>query len=122
MNRIPNAATDFTVPVEGVGEFTFGKKGIRDQFAIEAEYSRLTEGMDIVTNFLWNIATAFANLKILTVKAPDGWDLETLDPEDGDSYRKLMLVWGALRDKQATFRKKPEPVGESQGEGASRDA
>lgn len=115
MARIPDAATDFVVPVDGVGEFTFGKKTIRDQFAIETEYSRLTEGTESVTNFLHNIAVAFSNLKVLTVTAPKDWDLEGLDPDDSDSYMKLMLVWGALRDKQAAFRKGPKPVGQTAG-------
>lgn len=117
MARIPNAATDLTVPVEGIGTFTFAKKTMRDQIAIEVEYSRLTEGVETVTNFLWNLATAISVLKVMTVTAPDGWDLDGLDPEDAESYAKLMQVWGALRDKQASFRKGTAAVSESAGEG-----
>lgn len=118
MSRIPNAATDFVVPVDGIGVFTFAKKSLRDQFAIEAEYSRLTEGLDSVTTFLWNIATATSTLVVLTVSAPPGWDIETLDPEDPESYLKLMKVWGALRDKQAAFRQAAKKPGEGEGQGA----
>lgn len=115
MARIPNAVTDFVVPVEGVGEFTFAKKSIRDQFAIETEYSRLTEGYESVTNFLHNLATAVSNLTVLTVTAPDGWDVFALDPDDSDSYMKIMKVWGALRDKQVAFRKGPQADGQAAG-------
>lgn len=116
MARIPNSATDFVVPVDGIGTFTFAKKTMRDQIAIEVEYSRLTEGIETVTNFLWNLASSVSVLKVLTVTAPDGWNLDALDPEEPESYDKLMKVWSALRDKQASFRKG------NQGDGAAPGA
>jgi hypothetical protein len=116
MSRLPNSTTDFVVPVDGVGSFSFAKKKFSDQIAIESEYNRLTEGQDTVTTFLWNIATATANLKVLTVSAPPNWDVEELDPEDPESYIKLMKVWGALRDKQAAFRQGAKPAVEGIGE------
>jgi hypothetical protein len=97
--------TDFVLPVEGIGNFTFAKKNMRIQMAIECEYARLTEGIETVTPFLHVVSTALSNLAVLTVAAPPGWDLEELDPEDSDSYEKLLKVWGVLREKQATFRK-----------------
>lgn len=118
MARLPNATTDFVAPVDGVGTFTFAKKSFRDQVAIEVEYARLTEGVETVTNFLYNIATAMATLTVLTVTAPDGWDINALDPEDDESYMKLMKVWGALRDKQSAFRKAAKPGSEGAGTGA----
>lgn len=104
MSRLPQS-TDFVVPVDGIGAFTFAKKSLRDTIAIEAAYNRFTEGQDNVTTFLWSISSAVAILQVLTVSAPPGWDLDALDPEDPDSFTKLMKVWGALRDKQASFRK-----------------
>jgi hypothetical protein len=116
MARLPSA-TDLVVPVDGIGVFTFSKKTMRDQFAIESEYSRLTEGVDTVTSFLWNMANAFANLLVLTVTAPEGWDLESLDPEDAEDWNKLQAVWSALRDKQLSFRKSAKAGGEVPGPG-----
>lgn len=111
------STTDLVVPVDGIGTFTFAKKAMRDMFAIETEFARLTEGVEEVHNFLFNVATAFANLKVLTVTAPDDWDLDALDPEEGESYMKLMQVWGALRDKQTSFRKAAAEGREGAGAG-----
>ncbi|HCE08542.1 MAG TPA: hypothetical protein DEQ40_08070 [Oxalobacteraceae bacterium] len=122
MSRLPNSTTDFVVPVDGIGTFSFAKKSLRDQIAIESEYNRLTEGQDNVTTFLWNIASATASLKVLTIAAPHGWDVDALDPEDPESYINLMKVWGALRDKQASFRQAGKPAVQGEGQAPISDA
>lgn len=112
-----DGTTDFVVTVDGIGTFSFAKKTMRSQISIQTEYSRLTEGVETPTNFLANIASAMACLKVQTVSAPDGWDIMTMDPEDSESYQSIMKVWGALRDKQATFRARSgaKPQGDSTG-------
>ncbi|MDP3327205.1 hypothetical protein [Parvibaculum sp.] len=120
MARLPSQ-NDFVVTVDGIGVFTFAKKGMRDQFAIEAEYSRLTEGVETVTDFLWSAANSFANLKVLTVSAPDGWNLEGLDPDDSNDWERLTKVWSALRDKQLSFRKAAQEGGEKPGARPPKD-
>lgn len=103
MSRLP-AATDFHVPVDGIGTFSFAKRMMRDELRIAAEFSRLTEGVDSPTPFLATVAGWISQLRVLTVDAPDGWDLDALDPLDPESYAKLLKVHGALREKEDSFR------------------
>jgi len=116
MSRLP-AATDFHVPIEGIGTFSFAKRTMRDELKIAAEFSRLTEGVDAPTPFLATVAGWISQLRVLTVSAPEGWDLDSLDPLDSDSYSKLLTVHGALREKEGSFRRGKNASGE--GDGAS---
>jgi hypothetical protein len=100
-------ATDYVVPVKGVGDFRFGRRTMRDQMKIQAEYSRLTEGIETPTEFFAVIAGAMATLKVLTVTAPDGWDIDEMDPLEEDTYNNLVAVHAALRQKEESFRTKP---------------
>lgn len=99
-------ATDFSVDVEGVGTFIFGRRTMRDEIKIQVEYARLTEGVQ-PTTWLDLVAGWMSALRILTVQAPDGWDLDALDPLDEASYAKLAKVHRALTDKEGSFRSKP---------------
>ena len=108
-------ATDFYVEVEPIGTFTFAKRTMRDELRILAEVSRLTEGVESPTAQLSVLAGWLAPLKVLTVRAPEGWDLETLDPLDPESYQKLIKVYGALRDKEGSFRRGTSGDGEGGG-------
>jgi hypothetical protein len=98
--------TDKTYPIEmpGIGVFTFRRRKMRDEFRVGAEYSRLTEGVESPSSWLDMFATAFSTLKVLTVESPAGWDMEEMEPDDPDSYRKIMEVFGALRADEARFR------------------
>lgn len=98
------SATDFYIEVEPHGTFTFARRTMRDELRILAEVSRLTEGLENPTNQLSVLAGWIAPLKVLTVKAPDGWDIDTMDPLDPAVYEKLIKVYGALRDKEDSFR------------------
>lgn len=103
-NAAPN---DFQVQVDGLGSFTFGRRTMRDEFAIAAEYSRLTEGIETPTEMLHFYARAFGTIKVLQVASPAGWDVETLDPQEDASYAQLLSVFDALRAQEADFRRKP---------------
>jgi len=116
MTRAPRP-TDFPLTVEDVGTFVFARKAMREQVSIAVEYARLTEGVPEVVEILGDIPEAMATIKVLTVSAPEGWDADTLDPEDKESYEKIMKVWGALRDKLAGFRKSKHHGSEGEGEG-----
>lgn len=98
------APTDFHLDVEGVGHFVFAKRTMRDEMRIAAEFSRLTEGVTTPTTYLELVAGWLSALTVLTVQAPDGWDLETMDPLDEDTYAQLMRVHAALREKEGSFR------------------
>ena len=114
MSRIPNN-TDFQVSVDDIGTFTFARRRLRDEMAIGAEVSRLTEGVDTPTPFLAIVSGWVGTLKVLTVAAPDGWDLDEMDPLEDDTYSKLAKVHKALREKEGSFRK--NPVKEVEGGG-----
>lgn len=101
------AQNDFQVQVDGLGSFTFGRRTMRDEFAIAAEYSRLTEGVATPTDFLHVYARAFSTVKVLQVASPGSWDVEQLDPQENASYAQLIGVFDALRVQEADFRRKP---------------
>lgn len=110
-------SSGLVVNVDGVGVFVFGHRTTRNQIAIECEYSRLTESLPFVTDFLGRLATRMADLKVLTVSQPKGWgktpageptdDIDEMDGFDEDTYALIDKVWSALRDKEAAFRGKP---------------
>lgn len=121
MSRIPSN-TDFQISVDGIGTFTFGRRRMRDEMAIAAEFSRLTEGVETPTPYLASVAGWVSTLKILTVEAPEGWDMDEMDPLDDDTYAKLVKVHTALRDKERSFRSGSKQEVEAKREGNSTDA
>ena len=103
---------DFTVTVEGLGQFVFARRTMRDEFAVAAEYSRLTEGAADPESRLAYLARAFSALKVLMVSGPNGWRVDDLEPQEDASYTQLEQVYDALRVKEADFRKKPGADGQ----------
>jgi hypothetical protein len=97
--------TDYHLDVDDVGHFVFARRMMRDEMRIAAEFSRLTEGVDTPTTYLAQMCTWMATLKVLLVEGPTGWDVDTLDPLEQDSYDKILLVYGALRAKEEDFRR-----------------
>lgn len=108
--------------VPGVGAFIFRRRVLRDEFRIGAEYSRLTEGVEAPSQWLDLFATAYATLKVLTVEHPDGWVLDDMAPDDPDTYRRIMEVFGALRAAEARFRPANGKGGQTDGAGDGRDS
>lgn len=116
MARTPNSS-DFIVPVEGVGDFTFGRRAMRDEIKSQVEYARITEGV-APTPWLHAIATWLSDLKVLTVRAPDGWDIDAMDPLDENTYTRLLKVHAALAAKEGSFRGGPKQASEAPGAAA----
>jgi len=118
MKLRPAGPGDFTIEVDGVGTFIFGRRRQRDVYRIRGEYNRLTGGgnYDEDGNFADLPALAHATLSVLTVQAPDGFDLDELDPLTEDSDAKLMKVFMALREKELSFR----PRGREESEAESQ--
>jgi len=94
----------FIVPVDGVGEFTFRRRRLRDGLMIQREYSDIigacltpVEGFQAAANWV-------ATLRVMTVKGPPGWDLEAMDPDDNGDVLKMASVYGALRAREDGFR------------------
>lgn len=107
----PSSSTDFFIDVPNVGNFSFARRTLRDEFAIAAEYSRLTEGIATPTPWLEFVATWVSALKVLTVTAPSGWDIDSMDPLDQGTYDKLREVHKALTEKEQSFRKNSSQTG-----------
>jgi hypothetical protein len=120
MSRVPSP-TDFQVSVDGIGTFTFARRRMRDEMAIGAELSRLTEGVTTPTAFLALVAGWISTIKVLTVEAPSGWNIDEMDPLDEDSYAKLAQVHAALRAKEESFRGGSKLASEAERKGDSPD-
>lgn len=112
----------FSIEVPGVGPFTFAKRTMRLEFAIQAEQSRLTEGQEKPAPQLAMFSAIFAQLKVLTLTAPKGWDLEAMDPNDDSSWDRLVSVHKAMRDKELSFRRPAKPDGQGPGQANVGDA
>lgn len=110
-------ATDFDLSIDGIGTFTFGRRKMADEIAIQVEYARLIEGVQ-PTEWLALVAGWISALKVLTVRAPAGWDIDEMDPLDDNTYAKLMQVHSALVEKERSFRKGHAQGGEGAGQGA----
>ena len=109
--------TDFDVSVEGIGVFRFGKRKMADEIAIQVEYARLIQGVD-PTDWLANVCGWISTLKVMTVRAPEGWDIDDLDPLDDETYLKLANVYGALTERERSFRSGQGKTVQAGGSGA----
>lgn len=119
MSRIAKP-TDFRVDVPDVGEFVFARRTMRDEVSTQVEFARMIDGVT-PTPWLDAVCGAIADIKVLTVKAPDGWDLDALEPHEPDTYKKLLGVHQALLDKERSFRPGAAKAGEAAGAGAGQD-
>lgn len=119
MNR-PAAPSDFTIQVENIGSFVFGRRTRRDNFRIAAEYHRLTEGTDPGQSEFGLQAEAYATLSTLLVDGPEGFDkllaLDEPGDDDGDDVMKVVRVFLALRQKELSFRPRPNQAGQGEGQ------
>ena len=113
----PSSSSDFNVHVEGIGNFIFARRTMRDEMRIAAEYSRFTEGVPQPTPFLDSVAGWISTLNVLTVEMPFDWDPETMDPFDDDTHAKILKVYGALRAKEGSFRAPPGTPSQNSGPG-----
>lgn len=111
---------DFTVDVPNVGQFTFGYRNFADQFAMEVEFARLTQGVT-PTQWLSTVGEWMATLRVLLVSAPAGFDLDEVDPLEDGVYDLILSVYTALREKEDSFRKKPKKSGAGDGQAAGPD-
>lgn len=92
-----------TLAVEGVGEFTFARRTPRLQILVESTRDRMTGG-PVLNVALHNTAQAVAELEVLTLAAPEGWDIEAIDPLDDADFGRVLKVHGRLLEAEATFR------------------
>lgn len=100
--------SDFSVEVEGLGTFIFGRRTGRDRFRIAAEFHRLTEGLDVGDSEFGLATEAFVTVKQMLVEGPDEiaamLDLDAPASMDPDADAKLLRAFFALRQKELSFR------------------
>lgn len=98
-------AATFVVTVPEVGAFEVKRRTLKVQMAIHAELNRLTEGAPLASLSDWfvDLCALIAELKVLIVRAPDGWSLEEVDPLE-DGYEQLRAVYRAIREQEGRFR------------------
>ena len=113
MARIPKE-TDFNLTIPDVGPFTFARRTMRDEIQIQVEYARIIDGAE-PTAWLSAVGGWISTLKVLTVRAPQGWDLDELDPLDPSTYARMNAVHGGLSEKERSFRSKPGSAGAGTG-------
>lgn len=119
-SRTP-AATDFFIDVPDVGRFSFARRKLDDEMKIAVEYSLMTQGIATPSDWLGIMAGAVSQLRVLTVTAPDGWDVDEMDPLDEDTYAKIIKVHRALREKEHSFRKGAVAPVQASGQGNSAE-
>ncbi len=102
MARNPSP-TDFTVNVENIGTFVFARRKRVDEIKIQVEYARMIEGVE-PTGWLATVAGWISDFSVLTVKAPDSWNIDEMDPLDDLTYANMNRVHKALRAKEGSFR------------------
>lgn len=113
---------DFSIEVEGLGSFRFGRRTQRDQYKIRGLYGSLTgnnwtEDGKVVDLEAW----MHANLEVLTVEFPPTFSLDKLDPlVDDEEDDRMSRVYLALRAKEASFRTKPDKGSAGAGPGAGQ--
>lgn len=109
--------TDFYEDVEGIGKFRFARRTMADEIQIQRKYAEIAGGLE-PTPWLATLAEYLSAIGTLTVNAPEGWDLDNMDPLDDDTYAKISRVFVALREREERFR-----LGhDHKGEGASKNA
>lgn len=119
MARVPSIS-DFPVDVEGIGRFMFARRNMVDMIRIRGEYNSLTSGSyDEQGNVTDISALGYISIQRLLVSAPANFALDDLDPLTEDDYDdKIMKIYFALREKEASFRPKPAPAKQEAGPGS----
>ena len=95
----------FVVTLPDIGTFEVKRRTLKVQMQVHAELNRLTEGAPLATLSDWfvDLCALIAELRVLIVRAPDGWSLDEIDPLD-DGYEQLRAVYRAIREQEGRFR------------------
>lgn len=101
--RAPSA-TDFSITLPDVGDFTFGRRTMGDFIKIRSEYLKLideNENDDDQQFYVWIIAS----YKILCVSCPAGWeDIAALDINVIE-LNTVVALGHLLSEKESSFRR-----------------
>ncbi|HKT53702.1 MAG TPA: hypothetical protein VJP88_04580 [Caulobacteraceae bacterium] len=99
--------SEFVADVEGIGQFLFAKRTMRLDIKAAVELRRLTEGV-LMDEYSMTFMQAIADLKVLTLDGPKDYradELDDLDPYNDRHHAAILLIWGALREKERSFRR-----------------
>lgn len=119
--REPNGS-DFSIDVDGVGHFVFGRRTQKDKYLIRSVYSRMTNDYYKEDGTVGDMeAWMHATLEVLTVSQPESFDPDKLDPIlDENTGAKIEKVFMALRNKELSFRPKPATGESKSGSGSDQ--
>ncbi len=110
--------TDFTVSVEGVGDFRYARRTLGDNLKIRSEFLRLLDGMaPDADQELSLFSNVFATHRVLCVSAPGGWeDLASLgEGQDGGNIMKVLALWDKIGEAEYSFRQGPNSKSKEAG-------
>lgn len=112
--RAPSA-TDFTVSVEGLGDFTFARRTIPDALRIRGLFGQFA--VNDADAELAGAANAYATVCVLCTQTPEGFgDFADYDlVADKDGLVKLFRVYEALVAKEDSFRQGAQKAGAGAG-------
>lgn len=100
----------FQITVENVGTFECRRRTLRTEIKIGAEFSRLTEGEEKIPAWMRELCEIVSTVKCLVIKGPDGFNVDTMDPQDESTFGNLVAIYNAILTEEARFRegtKKP---------------
>jgi hypothetical protein len=120
LTRRQQLALPMVIEVPDLGTFKFRHRTIKDQLWIEREAMEMLGG-ETESAHLRSCAIALATVERLTIEAPDGWDIQTVDPLDGGAVSEVYRVFGELVSTESRFRGRPLPAGKAVGTGAVAD-
>ncbi|EHF0215279.1 hypothetical protein IFY47_003335 [Salmonella enterica] len=107
--------SDYFETVEGIGRFRFARRTLADELQIQRKYAEFVGGVE-PTAWLATLSEYLSTLAVLTVEAPEGWDIDNMDPLDNDTYSKLARVFVSLREREERFRSGAGANSKGQGE------
>ena len=93
----------YPVEVEGVGNFVFRRRTYADRAKVANRTLAILGGVP-EHPYLLDEASKIAELELLIVEAPSGWDIATLDPLDDEDVAQMARVHGRFAEEETRFR------------------
>ena len=116
---------DFSLELDGVGTFVFGRRTYGDRIKIRADYLRrlreLGEAEETADQELAMFAATLSTFSVMCVSAPPGWEsLEDIDLiSNPDAEDQIIGLYLALKNKEDSFRQGAGEAVQGAGEAAS---
>lgn len=101
-------ADNYFVDIDGLGAFEVMRRTMLANNKIRSEFNRITEGQESLSEAFEQFCVVFSTLKALVVKAPTGWNLDNLDPDDDNSYQQMYSLYFKIVEKEKFFRGKDQ--------------